>query len=455
MGSFGLGTRVGQERDTCGPFRSTNDGHVARTMTQAPLAVTAITGTAELGGAERVLLDFANRAFEFDVALRVLTPMDGPLVGILNKIGIPAEVLPAPAALAKAFRHGRPLHPTAALGMLRWSRRLRRHPFVIAADTVYTVAYRGHLAASMAGIRPLVWHLHTFPPTNWRRFWLAGARRRPARLVANSEAVDQAWSAALRNKDRERRLSIIHNGVNLDRFRPRDRTGWIHRQLGLPRSHRLIGMPSVFARWKGHLEVLEAFEQIAAEFPDVHLVIVGGTIYRTHEEQQFGQELKRVTGEFRVVSSGALQAAGDGGDAGLDELPSDHPRVHMLPFQREIELAYAEFDLTVHYSIKPEPFGRVVLESMACGIPVVAAAEGGPLEIVGGGIGARREAGWLAEPRNPAELARVLRSALRLPGDLLRSVGAAGRVRAEDQFSSRSFASKLAAVLRDAAASAP
>jgi glycosyltransferase involved in cell wall biosynthesis len=111
--------------------------------------------------------------------------------------------------------------------------------------------------------------------------------------------------------------------------------------------------------------------------------------------------------------------------------------------------------LTVHYSIKPEPFGRVVLESMACGIPVVAAAEGGPLEIVGGGIGARREAGWLAEPRNPAELARVLRSALRLPGDLLRSVGAAGRVRAEDQFSSRSFASKLAAVLRDAAASAP
>ena len=120
MGSFGLGTRVGQERDTY--------GHVARTMTQAPLAVTAITGTAELGGAERVLLDFANRAFEFDVALRVLTPMDGPLVGILNKIGIPAEVLPAPAPLAKAFRHGRPLHPTAALGMLRWSRRLRRHP---------------------------------------------------------------------------------------------------------------------------------------------------------------------------------------------------------------------------------------------------------------------------------------------------------------------------------------
>jgi glycosyltransferase involved in cell wall biosynthesis len=420
-------------------------------VAQDPLAVTALTGSAELGGAERVLLDFANRAFESDVALRVLTPMDGPLVGILNKIGIPAEVLAPPAPLANAFRRGAWLHPTAMFGMARWSRHLRRHPFLTTADVAYTIAYRAHLAAALAGVRPLVWHLHSFPPSTGRRFWLAGARRRPEALVTNSRAVADAWSVALRGDTEGDRLHIIHNGVNLDRFRPRERTGWIHERLGLRSGQRLIGMPSVFARWKGHLEVLEAFEEIAAEFPDVHLVIVGGSIYRTQEEHQFGQELKRVTGEFRVVSSGAIPAVDTADADRAEDLPSDHPRVHMLPFQREVELAYAEFDLTVHYSIRPEPFGRVVLESMACGIPVVAAAEGGPLEILGDGIGARREAGWLAEPRDPSDLARILRSALRLPTAVLRSIGDAGRVRAEDQFSSRTFASRLASVLRNAA----
>jgi hypothetical protein len=43
-----------------------------------PLAVTAVAGTAQLGGPERVLPDFANRACEFDAALKVLTPEPGP-----------------------------------------------------------------------------------------------------------------------------------------------------------------------------------------------------------------------------------------------------------------------------------------------------------------------------------------------------------------------------------------
>jgi glycosyltransferase involved in cell wall biosynthesis len=125
----------------------------------------------------------------------------------------------------------------------------------------------------------------------------------------------------------------------------------------------------------------------------------------------------------------------------------------LLPFQREVELTYPEFDLVVHYSVRPEPFGRVPLEAMACGVPVIAAGEGGPIEILGEGIGPRREAGWLAEPRNPEELARIFRSALSLPSDVLLSIGTAGRERAEDHFSSRAFAGKVAALLRSAARS--
>ncbi len=102
----------------------------------------------------------------------------------------------------------------------------------------------------------------------------------------------------------------------------------------------------------------------------------------------------------------------------------------------------------MHYSTRPEPFGRVILEAMACGVPVIAAAEGGPLEIVGEDERSRQEAGWLAEPRNPAALARVLREGLSLSRGELRSIGARGRERAEDQFSGRAFAARLALLLK-------
>lgn len=267
-------------------------------------------------------------------------------------------------------------------------------------------------------------------------------------------------------------MTVVRNGVNLDRFKPRERTYWIHDRLGIPHQHRIIGMPAVFARWKGQLEVIDAFSQVCDDIPDTHLVIIGGTIYDTAAEREYGEVLLETTGQWGLARGTALgsgewgpisELTGEEGDPGswrdagqrdpdAERVPAEAARlqrVHLLPFQREIELAYPEFDLAVHYSLRPEPFGRVVLEAMACGVPIIAAAEGGPLEIVGDGIGPRREAGWLAEPRNPAELARVMASALSLPSEVLASIGAAGRRRAEDEFSSRHFAAGVAKVLAE------
>jgi len=78
---------------------------------------------------------------------------------------------------------------------------------------------------------------------------------------------------------------------------------------------------------------------------------------------------------------------------------------------------------------------------MACGVPVLAAAEGGPREIV-------TEGGWLVPPRQPPALAAALASALTLPSEALREVGRQGRLRAEDHYSARRFAREVADVLK-------
>jgi glycosyltransferase involved in cell wall biosynthesis len=113
-------------------------------------------------------------------------------------------------------------------------------------------------------------------------------------MIANSEVVGEAWGedggeggTAVRRyggkggESEFRRSAVVPNGINLDRFKPAERKFWIHNRLGIPHDHRLVGMPAVFARWKGQIEVIEAFSHIADEFPNVHLVIVGGSIYDT------------------------------------------------------------------------------------------------------------------------------------------------------------------------------
>ncbi len=125
------------------------------------------------------------------------------------------------------------------------------------------------------------------------------------------------------------------------------------------------------------------------------------------------------------------------------------PRVHLVPFQEGVEGVYPEFFVTVHYSTRPEPFGRVVLESMACGVPVIAADEGGPREILGGDGEGR--GGWLVEPRNPEALARRLRNVLGRSGEDLGVTGERGRRRAKELFSSRRFAEEVVAVFRQVA----
>ncbi len=407
------------------------------------LRVAAIGASGQLGGTERVLLDLAANASDLGVDLRVVVPKGGPLIAALAERGVPAAVVEAPPRLLRGSQQPGHLWTAAPalFGLLQWSKRLRDHDFISNADLIYTISFKPHLAAVLGRLRPVVWHLHEFPPESTGGFWRFLARRIPNALIANSTAVAESWGppAALP----PHRLTAIHNGADLDRFTPRRPTKWIHSRLGIPPDRRLIGMPAVLAGWKGQREVVEAFRLIQDEFSDVHLVLVGGAIYDSVAEGEYAAEIEELVG-----GRGAGRGARGEGDPCSQSFSVIRGRVHLVPFQEGVEAVYPEFEVTVHYSLRPEPFGRVVLESMACGVPVIAADEGGPREI----LGAEGEGGggWLVEPRNPEALARGLREVLGRSREELRVTGERGRRRAKKLFSSRRFAEEVVAVFRSA-----
>jgi glycosyltransferase involved in cell wall biosynthesis len=103
-----------------------------------------------------------------------------------------------------------------------------------------------------------------------------------------------------------------------------------------------------------------------------------------------------------------------------------HLHGHVPPSQLATQLRTAH--AMVHPSLS-EGIPTVILEAMACGLPVVAADSGGVSEAVSDGV-----EGFVVPPRDPAGLAAALERLWRDP-QLRRAMGAAGRARVEADFS--------------------
>ncbi len=172
-------------------------------------------------------------------------------------------------------------------------------------------------------------------------------------------------------------------GVNTDVFRPERRRPDLRASLGLPEDSRLLIYAGRFAGEKNLPVLLQAFARLGHPY---HLLMIGGD----HE---------------------ARPAA----------------NVIMLPYRRDSrELAawFASADALVHAGTK-ETFGLVILESMACGRPVVAVNAGAFPEFIDDRVGI------LAEPNSPASMAEAI-SAL-YERDLVQ-MGVAARARVLQRF---------------------
>src|SRR3989338_4778687 len=71
--------------------------------------------------------------------------------------------------------------------------------------------------------------------------------------------------------------------------------------------------------------------------------------------------------------------------------------------RRDVQVVYARLDILVSASVAPESFGRTIVEAQACGVPVIASATGGSLDILEDGC-----TGQLFPPGDAQALAQIL-----------------------------------------------
>jgi glycosyltransferase involved in cell wall biosynthesis len=220
---------------------------------------------------------------------------------------------------------------------------------------------------------------------------------------------------------RARRFVTIYDGIDCDHFVPQDGAA-IRREFGIPLDAPLVGIVGHIQDWKGQLLVAEAVARARRRCPALRCLVVGG-VHRRGE---------RYAAELR-----ARIAAPDVGDA-----------VILAGARQDVAACMSAMDVVIHASTR-EPFGRVLIEAMALGKPLVAPREGGPLVIVEDG-----RTGLLVPPRDADALADAL---VELLADPFRrqTMGAAARARVDAVFDIRHHVRAIEAVLDEVLGSTP
>jgi glycosyltransferase involved in cell wall biosynthesis len=368
----------------------------------------------QLGGAELCLLDLAQFYGE---ACCVALFEGGPFADRLTQAQIPTQILSEGALQMR--KHSGVWQGLANLDKL-WTLIHQVAQLAEQYDLIYVNTPKALVVGAMASLisrRPLAYHLHDiisaehFSRVN-QMLLITLANRAAKVVIANSIASQQAFEAAGGKPDR---VQVIYNGFAPDRYRQALVRDSVRQELGLG-DQVVIGHFSRLSPWKGQHVLIEALQHCPA---NISAVLVGDALFgETDYVEQLHEQIERL---------------------GLAD------RVQFLGFRADIPELMAACDLVVHTSIAPEPFGRVIVEAMLCGTPVIAAAAGGAMELVQAG-----ETGWLVEPGQPLGLAAQIRDCVAMP-DRLAVVATQAQIEAEARFDLKAINLQISHALSQAA----
>lgn len=305
--------------------------------------------------------------------------------------------LPAPARLADEYAaagarmHLIPMRRlTTSGGAARWASYLAAWPLTVlrlaalgrrvGAGVLHTNSlhsWYGWAAARLIGVAH-IWHarevvVQSAAALRVERFLTAHFADQVVAIsgAVASQFASQSDSPAVP----ARRVEVVLDEADPTVFCPA-RAGAFRRRVGIADDAPLAGSVARIDTWKGFEVLLDAVPTLRRARPDLELVVAGGAV---GGKDDYARALARRAG--------------------------DTEGVHWLGPRRDVAELIADLDVFVQVSTEPEPFGLVLVEALACGVPVVAGAAGGPLEILPAAASA---SGRLVDPGDADQLARAV-----------------------------------------------
>lgn len=326
------------------------------------IKVIHLASSAGIAGGERYLLDlirFASR----DIQHFVILPQRGPFERWLCQSEIAYAIVNV----------NRKLSLRAFSNLISRLRRIQGH---ILHTHGYRSNFYGRLGAIACGLKNVCTvHVSLFDyldtPRLLRYGYMFSERLmafKTSRFICVSQAIrDDMLKLGLV----DRKLCLIPNGVDLDRFYARPVSAQKLKVIGLNKNGPVIGTVGRMVPEKGQIYLIDALKFIKTSWPDLKCVFIGAGPLRD-------QLIKRAS-ELGVLE--------------MCRFCGEHA---------DIENIYPLFDIFVLPSLR-EPFGLALLEAMASGIPVIATSSGGPMDFIDQNIN-----GCVVPPQDSCQLAQKI-----------------------------------------------
>jgi len=365
--------------------------------------VLAVLDVLNLGGAENLLATLARVGPSQDLTLDVVS-----LAAASSGQATWLPVLQEAGLRPRLLDISRLIQPQA---VPRLTRAIRESKADIVHAHLEYAATLAPVAAWLAG-RPCVCTYHHVPVRlpirdQLRERVSVAVASRSAKVIFVSKASQDGFAASYRARSN---WTVLHNGIDLQEFRPRCRP--LPAELGIPPGAPVVTLVGRLGDGKGHEHALAAWPSVLASVPEARLLLVGDGGY---EDALRRQAVALGVGQRVVFAGRRTDVAAILNGSTLSCLPT---RNEALP--------------------------TALIEAAACGIPAVASAVTGVLEVVKDG-----ETGLLVPYGDDERLASAL-VALLQDADRRTLMGRAARRLAEERFDAGVWAARLGDIYRTA-----
>lgn len=324
-----------------------------------------ISPPSHIGGGEISLLLILKHLDKERFKPRLICYSEGPFVERARALGIEVVVLK---------RGSLPSSLSLVLNIIRYIKEKE-----IDLVHINSLDIRAGIASWLAGV-PFVGHLRVIFPFTWRdRLFVRLSRK----VVAVSNAVVNAFCRE--KKILEEKFIVVPNAVEI----PEDITpAQLRKEFKIPKNAKLIGAVGRIDPYKGYEYFINAASLINRYREDVYFFIIGGVSDEDIDGKKYLERLEKQVSE-----------------KGLEEV------IFFTGFRKDILEVIKALEILIVPSVVikkdrgevTEGFGRVAIEAMAAGVPVVASDIGGLREIIEDGI-----SGILVPPGEPEKIAEAV-----------------------------------------------